>query len=190
MARMRTTMLAYTLGLIAAALVASGGTNVSAQAKVIPGEQRTARATVEEVDTANRMITIRDDKGEVRTIKVPEQVKRLAEIKPGDTIRATFYDNIVLKVKAPGEPDIDTRNTAVTPGGGARPVGTSATQQTMTATVEAIDMNEPSIAFKGPRGWSYRTKVQNRDALKTVKVGDRVDITWTEATLVSVASSR
>jgi hypothetical protein len=46
-------------------------------------------------------------------------------------------------------------------------------------------MKVPSISFKGPNGWAYSSKVQDKDALSKVKVGDKVDITWTEALLVS-----
>ena len=42
------------------------------------------------------------------------------------------------------------------------------------------------IRFKGPNGWAYSSKVQDKDALSKVKVGDKVDITWTEALLVSM----
>jgi hypothetical protein len=172
---------------VACALTVAAGTSVNAQIKVIPGEHRTMTATVESVDQGARTITVRSGSGELRTIQAPDQATRLAEIKPGDTVTATYYDNIVLRVKQAGEPDVDTREAAVTPGTAPRPVGTSATQQTITATIDAIDMNVPSISFKGPRNWTYSTKVQDKKALSQVKAGDRVDITWTEATLVNVA---
>jgi hypothetical protein len=53
-------------------------------------------------------------------------------------------------------------------------------------TITAIDPSAPSITFKGPNDWTYSSRVQDRDVLKKVKVGDRVDITWTEALLISV----
>ena len=51
-------------------------------------------------------------------------------------------------------------------------------------------MNVPSISLSGPRGWSYSSKVQDKKALEQVKVGDKVDITWTEAILVSVTAAK
>ena len=44
----------------------------------------------------------------------------------------------------------------------------------------------PSITFTGPNGWKYTSKVQDTEALAKVKVGDKVDIVWTEAMLVSL----
>ena len=44
----------------------------------------------------------------------------------------------------------------------------------------------PTITFTGPNNWRYTSKVQDVEALSKVKVGDKVEITWTEAVLVSV----
>ena len=68
----------------------------------------------------------------------------------------------------------------------AMPGGTKAKQRTITATIAAIDMAAPSITFTGPNGWQFTSKVQDTDALAKVKVGDKVDIVWTEAMLVSM----
>ena len=180
-----------TAAMLAGALVLSAGTVGRAQVKIVPGEQTTTSATVEAVDESARKLTVRTAKGEMRTIAVPSAATRLAEIKPGDTITATFYDNIVLRVKQPGEPDVDTRQLdVVTPGSSPRPGGTSASQQTITATIDAIDLNEPAISFTGLKNFKYRTRVQDKKALQQVKVGDRVDITWTEATLVNVTPAK
>ena len=162
-------------------------TQALAQTKTIPGERETMTAKVEAIEHSTRTLTLRDPKGDLRTVNVPDEVKRFSEIKIGDTIKATYYENITLRVKAAGEPDVDTLHEGVTPAGSPKPAGTAAVQQTITATIDAIDLNVPSISFKGPRGWQYSTKVQDKNALQQVKVGDRVDITWTEAMLVSMA---
>jgi hypothetical protein len=126
----------------------------------------------------------------MRTVYASSDVTRLGEVKPGDTVTATYYDNIIIRKKAAGEPDVDTFHLADTPGEGVAPSGTSAGQQTITATIDAIDTSVPSISLKGPRGWAYASRVQDRKALEQVAVGDRVDITWTEAVLVSVAPAK
>jgi len=158
-----------------------------AQAKVIAGERQTVKATVEAVDSARRFVTVRTENGVLRTVYASADVARLAEVKPGDVVTATYFDNIIIRKKAAGEPAVDTYHQADTPGTGASPAGTSAVQQTITATIDAIDASVPSISLKGPRGWTYSSRVQDKNALQQVAVGDRVDITWTQATLVSVA---
>ena len=61
------------------------------------------------------------------------------------------------------------------------------------ASVPIVISNDGSAAAdnielsgSGPNGWKYTSKVEDKDALSKVKVGDKVDIVWTEAVLVSV----
>ena len=103
-------------GLIAAALLLSLAPSVRAQTKTLPGEKTTITATVEAVEASTRTITLKGPKGNYVDIVAPDSVKRFSEIKVGDTITATYYDNVVLRVKHPGEKSVDTDKTAVTPG--------------------------------------------------------------------------
>jgi hypothetical protein len=48
----------------------------------------------------------------------------------------------------------------------------------MTATVAEIDKGASSMTFVGPNGWKYSRRVVDPMAFDQVKVGDRVDITW------------
>ena len=66
------------------------------------------------------------------------------------------------------------------------PGGTKAKQRTITAAITAIDMDKPAISFSGPNGWKYTSMVRDKEALAKVKVGDKVDIVFTEAMLVSI----
>ena len=96
----------------------------------------------------------------------------------------------MLRLKLPGEKATDTDTAALTPGTGAKAGGAAATQRTITATITAIDHNVPSIAFSGPNGWHYSSRVEDKAALAKVKVGDRVDITWTMAVLISAEAPK
>lgn len=159
---------------------------LAAQTKVIPGEKVTVTATVEAIDHANRVLTLKGPKGNYVDVDVAPDVKRFDQIKVGDKLTATYYDNIVLTLQRPGEKPKDTAEAAVTRSDSTRPGGTAARQRTITVVIDAIDPNIPSISFKGPQGWQYSSRVEDKNVLKTVKVGDRVDITWTQALLVSL----
>ena len=63
---------------------------------------------------------------------------------------------------------------------------TASKQRTITATIAAIDPAVPSVTFTGPNNWKYTARVHDKDALAKVKVGDKFDITWTEAVLLSI----
>ena len=174
----------------ALALTAALAADAAAQVKILPGETTTMTATVEAIEQSSRSVTLRDPKGQLRTITVPQSVERFSDVKIGDKLTVTFYDTITIRKKDPGEPDVDTLTGGKTPTAGAKPAGTASIQQTITATIDQIDMNVPSISFKGPRGWAYSSKVKDKKALSQVKVGDRVDIIWTEAMLTSMAPAK
>lgn len=172
--------------LMAAILLLSIVSVLRAQSKEIPGEMTVVKGTVEAIDFAKRVLTIKDSKGKFVTVDVPEGAKRFPQMKVGDAISIRYYDNVIIRLKPAGEPAVDTSNAAVTPVAGEKPAGTVAKQRTITATIQEIDPSVPSITFAGPNGWKYSRRVTDKKALEKVKVGDRVDITWTEAVLVDV----
>jgi Cu/Ag efflux protein CusF len=170
-----------------AALVAPLAITAQAQVtKTVTGEQKTVTATVEAIERSTRTVTLKEQNGQYTEISVPADVKRFDTMKIGDKITAKYYENIVLRLKLPGEQATDTGSAAVTPSPGEKPGGTAATQRTITATITNIDQKVPSITFSGPNGWTYSSRVQDKAALAKVKVGDRVDITWTMAVLISI----
>jgi Cu/Ag efflux protein CusF len=162
--------------------------NAPAQVKEVPGDTVTVSGTVEAIDHTSRVLTLKKDEGgEFETVDVPAGAKRFDEIKVGDKVTARYYDNVTVRLKKPGEAPVNAAEAAVTPGTGAKPGATLAAQRTMTAVIEAIDPKVPSITFKGPKGWKYSRRVQDKNVLKQVKVGDQVDFTWTEAVTIEVA---
>ena len=177
-------------GAMVALVCGVAASGVAAQTKVIPGEMEKVTATVEAVDHATRTVTLKLKDGTFETIVAPASVQRFDAIKVGDTLQATYYDNIVVRVKRPGEKDVDTAAEALTKTPGTGPGATAAAQRTITATITAIDPKVPSITLVGPNNWKYSSRVQDPNVLKTVKVGDKLDITWTEALLVSFAPAK
>ena len=172
--------------IMAAAVLVSVAQMAMAQSKTVTSQMRTETAVVEAIDAATRTVTLKKPDGTFATVTAGPDIKRFAEIKVGDKVNARFYENVVVRMKKPGEPDVDTSSGGTTPSQQTLPGGTRATQRTVTATITAIDMNAPSVTFTGPNGWKYLSKVQDTEALAKVKVGDKVEIVWTEAVLVSL----
>ena len=177
-----------TAAVVCGTMVLGVASRAQAQVKVIPGEKITVTATVEAVEQSTRTMIIRTKEGELRTVQLGAGAA-VASIHPGDAVSATYYENIIIRKKPAGEPDVDTLEAA-TQRGTAKAGGTIGLQQSITATITAVDMNAPSISLSGPRGWSYSSKVQDKKALEQVKVGDKVDITWTEAILIAVTPTK
>jgi hypothetical protein len=90
----------------------------------------------------------------------------------------------------PDEKATDAVTGGVSAAPGSRPAATVSAQRTVTTTITAIDEKVPSITFTGPNKVTYSQKVSDRAALKMVKVGDRVEITWTEAVSIAVTAPR
>ncbi len=175
------------IGILLVVTTAAPATMVArAQTKIIPGETKTATATVEAVEASTRTLTLKAEDGKYVTLTVPESVTKFNSIKVGDTLKAKYYESLIVRVKPPGEQAVDTTESAVTPAANrTHPAGTLGAQRTITATITAIDQEAPSITFEGPNNWKYTSRVEDKKALQKVKVGDRVDITWNEALLVS-----
>jgi hypothetical protein len=108
-------------------------------------------------------------------------LRDLHEHLAGATVVVLADGDVALAVGHP-----EREGGAAAPAGQALPGGTKARQRTITATITAIDPAMPSVTFTGPNGWKYSSKVEDKAALDKVKVGDKVDITWTEAVLLSV----
>jgi hypothetical protein len=177
------------LAVAAAALLLTTGI-ATAQVKTIEGTSTTVTATIEAIELGTRMLTVKDDKGIYETLYVPEDVTRFNALRVGDRITARYYDNVVVRVRKPGDAGVDSSSAAVTPTAGSRPGGTAAVQRTVTVTITAIDMNVPSITVRGPNGYVYSRKIQDPKAAAQLKVGDRLDLTWTEALLISVEPAK
>jgi Cu/Ag efflux protein CusF len=158
---------------------------LSAQSKTFTRESKTITGTIEAIDTTSRTLTIKESDGNYETMTVPEEAKRFSSIKVGDKITVRYYDNVIIQLKPIGEKSVNSATAAMTPGQGPQLAGTVAKQRTITATIEAIDPKVPSVTLSGPNKWRYSSRIQDKDVLKTIKVGDRVDVIWTEAALVS-----
>ena len=156
-----------------------------AQVRDLPTQTITVSGTVETIDHAHRSVNIKTADGNV-SLDVPESATRFDEVKVGDKVSATYNNNVAVRLKPPGEADVDTGTTTSSMGQGARPGGTVTVQRTMTATVAAIDKAASSITFTGPNGWKYSRRVVDPKVLDQAKVGDKVDITWNTNATVSV----
>jgi len=157
-----------------------------AQVKELPTQTVTIAGTVETIDQAKRVLNIKTATGEFVAVDVPEGAKRFNEIKVGDKVKATYNNHVMVRLKEPGEPAVNTESTGkvVNVGEGTRPGGTAVLERIMTVTVAAIDKSASSITFVGPNEWKYSRRVVDLTLLDTLKVGDRVDITWnTDVTL-------
>lgn len=147
-----------------------------------------ARATVTAVDTANRQVSMKETNGTELTITVTDAVKNLDQIKVGDEVVVSYTEAIAWQVKpaSQGAPGVSSDSSASVAKPGEKPYADVKDSVTVTATITAIDLANGTATITGPGGNSQTVKARDPANLKKVKVGDLVDITYTEAAAVAV----
>jgi len=145
-------------------------------------------ATVVKIDHKKREVTLKTADGKQETFVVDEAAKNLDQVKKGDVLVVTYAEALAYEVKKPGATGAAVKTTAgvATAKPGEKPAGVVAREVTVTVTITAIDEKAPTVTFKGPKGNSRTVKVKDPAKLKDVKVGDKVDITYTQALALTV----
>ncbi|OPY64647.1 MAG: hypothetical protein A4E57_03473 [Syntrophorhabdaceae bacterium PtaU1.Bin034] len=147
----------------------------------------TTTATVQAIDKANRVVTLKSPDGKVFDVKVGEEVRNLPQVKVGDRVEAKYYQSVAVQVQKPGQAGgVTSTETMTRARPGERPAGAAAREITVTATVQAIAPDKKSVTLKGPEGKTVDVAVRDPGNLENVSVGDQVVIRYTEAVAVSV----
>jgi len=147
----------------------------------------TVTATVVSVDQKTRAVTLKDDSGAQYSFVAEPSVKNLKQVKPGDVVTATYTESVGLVMKKNGgAPSMTSSQGMSTAPEGQQPAGVATSKTTVTVVITAIDPKAPSVTFKGPQGNSHTVKVEDPEKLEGVKVGDTVDIVYTEALSLKV----
>ena len=154
-----------------------------AQTKQLPTQTITIAGTIETIDQGKRAMNIKTADGKFVAVSVPESVKRFSELKVGDKVKATYNNNVIVRVKPVGEAAVDTADKAYAK---EQKSGTAVMVRRMTASIVDIDKSASSISFEGPNGWKYSRRVVDPKVFDQVKVGDKVDIIWSTDLTVAV----
>jgi Cu/Ag efflux protein CusF len=159
-----------------------------AQKPVTSSEVTEITAKITAIDKTARLVTLTDKDGESDTIYCGPEVQRFDALKVGDTVTFSYRESVAVAIRKAGQPSgLPTKTTpAVTRTPGQKPGGTVAQQETATVTIKAIDSKVPSVTVLTEDGRTVSFKVEEKKYLDGVKVGDRVEITYTEALAISV----
>jgi hypothetical protein len=148
-------------------------------------------AQVVAIDKATRTLTLKGQKGEAVDFVASADVKNFDQIKVGDMVVARYVQALTLELRntkaAAGAPVV--REEAVKAKPGEKPAVAGVREVTAIADVTAVDPKKSTITLKGPRGNVVTLDVKNPDQFKVVKVGDQVEVTYTEALALSVEAA-
>ena len=148
----------------------------------------TVKTTIEAIDHAARTVTLKDKDGNYETLYAGPEIKRFDELKVGDQVTFKYTESVAVRIRKPGEPVAASSNgePSVVRGTGAKPSGTMTQQVTANVTVKAVDPKGSSITFAGEDGHSVSVRVDDKKLVKNVHPGDKIEVTYTTALLVSV----
>jgi hypothetical protein len=162
---------------------------VNAQKPVTQGAEVSKTFSIEAIDYSARLVTLKGPGGETETILCGPEVERFNALKVGDTVTFRYYESVVYAIRKPGSaPAAGGASVTRTPGD--QPGGTIAQQMIAVVTVNAIDMKVPSVTITSKDGRKMSFKVQDPKNLQGVKVGDQVEVTYTQALAISVAPGK
>jgi hypothetical protein len=147
----------------------------------------TINATIEAIDKANRVVTLKGPKGNSIEVKAPEQMEGFNSLRVGDLVSATYFEAVAVQVRKPGDPAPSSDPETTVARKDRKPGSETRRQQTFRATVEAVDAAVPSVRVKGPQGRAVVLRLEDPKLLQNLKVGDSVDVTYFESLLVKVA---
>jgi hypothetical protein len=147
-----------------------------------------ASASVESVDAAKRMVTLKTPDGATKTLKCGPEVRNFDQIKAGDTVNLTFVDEVAAYVRKADAPPLAEEGAmvALAPKG-AKPGVLMAETAEVKAKVESVNKTKRTITLLNPDGSTKTVKVAKKaDALKELKKGDDIVLRITQALLIDV----
>jgi Cu/Ag efflux protein CusF len=174
------------IGLTGSALAAENAT----PKPVVVKDKVTIKATIEAIDSTNRIVTLKGPKGDVMTLPVDEDVARFDELKVGDKVTAEYFESVAYEIEVPGAATPTGTAVAAAPIAGAKPAGAAISMTVDKVTIEAIDPATPAVTVKTAAGDVLSFRVRHKQNLKGVKVGDVVVVTHTKALVISVATPK
>ena len=161
-----------------------------AQKPVSMGAVISETFTIEAINSSTRTVSLKDKDGLISEIVCGPEVQRFDALKVGDKVTFRYHESVVSTIRRPGDAAKPAGGAAVTRTPGAAPGGTIAQQTTAVVTLEAIDAKAPSVTIRTDDGRKMSFRVENAKNLEGYKVGDKIEITYTQALAVNVTPAK
>lgn len=141
-------------------------------------------AKVEAVDYEKREVLLRGPMGNLVTVEAGDNVKRLNEIKVGDSVHAKFFTYLQAEFRDPTEEEVanplvileDTVKTVKD----LPPGGATGSLIKAVVTIEIIDRPDMMVTVKGPQGNYVSIPVSDANLLEELKIGEIVILTYVD----------
>lgn len=158
---------------------------LSAQQPAYESKPETVTATIQAIDKANRVLTLKGPKVTL-DVKASDQMEGFDSLKVGDQVTAIYFSAVMIRAHmsddptATGVPKTTVSRTERTPGSETQ------RERTFTVTVEAVDARATSLRVKTPKGELMTVTISDPRQLQNLKVGDTIDLTYFESVTVTI----
>ncbi len=163
--------------------------NATTPPEVAVSETLTTTAQVQAVDLKKRQLTLKSQEGDIFTVDIPPEVRRLAEIKAGDLIVTEYRQALAVGFnKTNSSGGIQSRRESVNierAGKDQPPSGVARKNVTILASVIAIDRAKRQVTLKGAEHTVVVTASEDIN-LDDLKVGDEVMAEYLQELVINV----
>ena len=161
-----------------------------AQKPVSIADSVEATFTIDAIDHSSRIVTLKAADGTYEDVFCGPEVQRFDALKVGDKVSFRYHESLVTTIKHASTPAKAPDAAAITRSSGTSPGGTIARQMTAVVTLSAIDAKVPSVTVTTDKGHKMSLKVENAKNLEGYKVGDKIEVTYTQALAISVTPGK
>lgn len=175
-------------GLVCCLLVTTLTLPVMAEEQAAPAAEATMPAVAEvktnsitasvvAINYATRMVSLKDQSGNIYDKKISAEVKNLKQVKVGDLVVIEFVETITVFARKSdgGKPRKKINETVQVARSGAKPLKVQVTTEEIVTEVTAIDSEKRIITLNTPSGWLQTYFVpRHYKHLDNVKKGDQV----------------
>jgi hypothetical protein len=183
----RIARLSSVLTIIAIASLCVGASTAKAAESATTENVKSISVTVESVDVKNRLLSLRGPQGRSMMLEVPPDVFNLSKVKAGDKLKVRYRDSIAAVVRPKGSSEGPNDNGRTSQRGNSSME--TRISRTTTVVIQSVNKSTYAVAFKDADGFSRDTVVKDPEMQKfvaTLKSGDVVDVTYSEALAVGI----
>ena len=150
------------------------------------------RAVVEHVDQSTREVRLRTMDGKELTVLAGPEVRNLAQVSAGDTVRLSYYESVTARMAEPdaGGPATTSVVTSRAPEG-STPGGLVRATTDVVVEFLAYDPATGVVTFKTPEGSDREVEVNPamREFAAARRPGERVAVQITNAVAASIVET-
>ena len=151
-------------------------------------ESKTTIEKVENIDYTTRKVTLKDEAGKVRIVRVGNDIQNLSKLKIGDEVTIETLQTVSGEVKpGPGDSLNVSKEGQTAPLPGEKPSGIRTIEGTLRTKIEAIDYDKRTVTFKGRNGTLTTYKIgPEAKRFNEVRRGDMLWVEYSQTIKMTV----